>query len=407
MSEENSDKKPRNKKDPNLVENGIYQVGPNLYDVKVRKRVKSAPGQAGVQRTKAKRSVRFLAEARKFRNQFVAEFELEEKEKLEGDLTWAQAKEKYFEERKKQAYEEQNLKKPIAKKTFSNQKVTVEKYTQSWDPMRLSEFKQEFIREDLAKKLVGNPKSTVKSVLKHVRAVFEYHYNKQITPLTHNPCKGIAPWGKDNRSQDDDIPKMNMDEIKKLLTHTAAINSEWHPVFYAAYHTGMRSGELWAWKWEDISEDFSTIKMKRSYCFQSKSEKPPKSGHRRNIPINKSLARLLKAMKLQSDSSYVLPHIPMWRDGKIARVLRDFQKDLKITETSFHSIRASHITHMLLKGTSAQALQESVGHADYKTMDRYVRELHRERVIQNITDVLDDDIEAKVIPFKPKKEDAG
>lgn len=57
MSEEKTDKKPRNKKDPSLVENGIYQVGPNLYDVKVRKRIKKDPKGAGVQHTKAKRNV--------------------------------------------------------------------------------------------------------------------------------------------------------------------------------------------------------------------------------------------------------------------------------------------------------------------------------------------------------------
>lgn len=115
----------------------------------------------------------------------------------------------------------------------------------------------------------------------------------------------------------------------------------------------------------------------------------------------------MRALKIQADSSYVLPQLPMWRDGKIAKVLRGFQKELKITETSFHSIRASHITHMLIKNVSAQALQESVGHADYRTMDRYVRDLKREKAIQNITDVLDDEIEAKIIPFNPKKEEAG
>ena len=41
MSEEKtSEKKLRNKKDPRLVENDIYQIGPNLFDVKVRKRIK-------------------------------------------------------------------------------------------------------------------------------------------------------------------------------------------------------------------------------------------------------------------------------------------------------------------------------------------------------------------------------
>jgi integrase len=90
----------------------------------------------------------------------------------------------------------------------------------------------------------------------------------------------------------------------------------------------------------------------------------------------------------------------MWRDAKIATILRAFQKELKISQTSFHSIRASHITHLLLKGVSPVAVMNSVGLTDYKTTDRYVREINKEKSIENMTDVLDDSNEGIVVPIK-------
>lgn len=390
MSEQNGNEtgpKKRKKRDDRRVENGIYQVGPNLYDVRVRKRIQRK------QQTRFKRKVRMLTEARRVRNQFINQLEMEEQAIVGGNHEWSKAKEIYFEFRK--------LDPAISEKTFVNQQYVVNAHTKSWDEMRLKEIKRDFIIADFKSKLVGYPKSSVKTILKHVRAVFN-HFKSEVSPppIEHNPLEGVKPWGKSDESEAKEIPKMTMDEINKLLSHTLDTDSAWHPVFFVAYKTGMRSGELWALKWADISEDFLSITVKRSYCFLSKKEKPPKNGLARKVSVSKSLAVYLKELKLKSDSSYVLPHHPMWADGKIAKILREYQKAVKITQTNFHSIRASHITHLLLKGIPAHAVMYAVGHADYKTTDRYVREISRERSIENMTDVLDNEVIAEVIPLK-------
>lgn len=391
MSEENSEQKPRNKKDPKLVENGIYQVGPNLYDVKVRKRIKSSDKGAGVQKTKAKRSVRFLTEARKIRNQFVHELELEEKGIRNGDYNWKQAKELYFEFRKNH----------VEAKTFSNQQYIVNKYTETWDVIRLSEFKREFIENDLRQRLpVKTPISTVKGVLKHIRAVFEYHFHKEKSPLTHNPSKGIKAWGE--VSQNDELPKMTVEEIKKLLNYLKETNYDLYAICYLTYQTGIRSGEAWELKWSDINTEYDTITISRSYCFETGLPKKPKNKTTRKIPIHSSLRSFLKEHKLKSDSSYVLPHIPDWRDGKIARTLKDVQRTLKITVCSFHSLRASYITHQLMGNVPALVVQNIVGHADYKTTSRYARQVGREKAIRETLDLLKENEDAEVINLKKR-----
>lgn len=102
MSNDVPEKKEKEeRKGPPRVENGIYQIGSNLYDVRVRKRIKTSTSKgAGIQKTKVKRGVRFISEARKVRNQFIHELELEEQEIVNGDYSWKQAKEIFFEVRK-------------------------------------------------------------------------------------------------------------------------------------------------------------------------------------------------------------------------------------------------------------------------------------------------------------------
>jgi integrase len=197
----------------------------------VRKRIN------GKQETRSQRSVQLLTEARKTRNNFIHELELKEKEIKNGDLTWKAATEKYFEFRRKLVGDQ-----VLAHKTVTNQESVVGEHTATWNDMRLSTFKKDFIEISLREKLIGYKKTSVKDILKHIRPVFEYYFNQGITPIDHNPCKGIKPWGADNRNEAIEIPKMTMEEIDKLLAHTEQTESPWYPIFYVAYYTGMRSG---------------------------------------------------------------------------------------------------------------------------------------------------------------------
>jgi len=243
----------------------------------------------------------------------------------------------------------------------------------------------------------------VKTILKHIRAVFEFYVNKATPPIKHNPCRGIKAWGKVTEGDAKEIPKMTREEIRKLLAYTLESKSDWYLIFLTAYLTGMRSGELWGLKWTDIDEKFESITVKRSYCFHSKKEKPPKNGLVRRVPIHPKLKSAFQAEKLKSDSSYVLTHHPLWADGKIATQLKKFQKELKITQTSFHSIRASCITHLLLDGATQTAVMALAGHASFKTTEFYVLEVQREQGLENLTNSLLSDEAGTVIPIPKRK----
>ena len=109
---------------------------------------------------------------------------------------------------------------------------------------------------------------------------------------------------------------------------------------------------------------------------------------------------LIKLKQTSSSPTYVLPHLKIWENGGVAKILRVYQRQLGISQTSFHSIRASHITHLLLKNVPPITVMYLAGHADYKTTDRYVREIQKERAIDQSTNVLDQVLDDNVIPIK-------
>lgn len=164
----------------------------------------------------------------------------------------------------------------------------------------------------------------------------------------------------------------------------------------------MRSGELYALTWGQVDLLLGRITIDRSFNGCS-YEAPTKNFEIRVIPINPGLGRLLKELKLErGNEEFVLPRNKEWEYKKAASILRSFQKDIGVQETNFHSLRASYITHLLLKGVPITKVQYLVGHKDLKTTQRYVR-LCGSDVLNAATSIdvdLDDILGAKVIPFK-------
>ena len=387
-------KSPRKKKADNRVENGIYQcVGANLFDVRVRKRIN------GEQHQRVKKSVKFLGEARKTRDGFIAELSHLEDEIKNGNLTWADAKKEYFTAKKIEVD-----KKLISPKTISVAMYNLEAHTKSWDNKRISDFKREFIVNDLTQKLNNQTKSTVVNIIKAIRGLFDFFLHKENSPLKYNPCKGIVPWGKGEVKKNSELDSMTREEVEKLLNDVQKDNFDWYVLFFVAYNTGLRSGELWSLKWENIDAKFETIEVNSSYCFSSRKEKSPKNGKSRLVPINEDLRNLLLTIKVKSDSSYVLPRIQMWKEQRASTVLRSYQRKLKIKETNFHSLRSSFITHLLLSNISHVLVMEIVGHSQYATTQRYIRSVQRSKELpMAVNSLMFSKSQNKTIPFKVRK----
>ena len=138
-------------------------------------------------------------------------------------------------------------------------------------------------------------------------------------------------------------------------------------------HTGMRRGEVWGLKHEDVDILNDTITVQRSYFG------PTKSGKTRVIPISFSLEKIFLAF--QCGNSYNIEGKGK-RQGTIIPstfdpnpMLRKAAKQAGLRESStlhFHSLRHTFATLALESGVSPRLVSATLGHAQVSTtLDLY------------------------------------
>ncbi len=227
-----------------------------------------------------------------------------------------------------------------------------------------------------------------RKLLGYIKDVFkrQIHFGN----LGANPCADLSY----SKGAEKELIAMNQSEIHVLLDKARSFNHPWHSIWAVIYNLGLRSGEGLALKWTDIDFTTNRVSINKSYCSKLKKIGPTKSRKSRTVPMNSTLAAFLRELKLTgSDAEYVLPQLTDWKRGNAADILRTFQKELGIRQTNFHSLRASFITHLLLKRIPVHVVQAMVGHADLKTTQRYVRFVGSD--LDGATDALASELSSK------------
>lgn len=149
--------------------------------------------------------------------------------------------------------------------------------------------------------------------------------------------------------------------------------------------TGLRIGEICALRWEDISLSEQTIYIHQTLQrIQNLSDNVPKTKiiittpksacSIRTIPLPDELYNILikhqKAsvgyLLTNDDNKFVEPRT---LQNKFKKIL----KDIRITDTNFHTLRHTFATRCIELGFDIKSLSEILGHATVNiTMNRYV-----------------------------------
>jgi site-specific recombinase XerD len=314
-------------------------------------------------------------EARIAANQLLAEREKTRAKIKAGELLWPDAVANYFDWLKSES--------GYSGSTIQSYTTTISKYEPTWRNRITKEITRLDV-ENLIEQFCGSlTYEGKKSVVKAIRGVFERQM--RLGKIQSNPCNGLY-----TKKFEKELIAMTMTEILKLFQEAKKVNHEWYLIWRVKYGLGLRSGEAFALKWSDISFEEETVTVSQSYESKSKKYKAPKNNKVRTIPLDPALKALMLEYKKKSFGDYVLPRPKEWLQGKAAAVLRQFQKDIGIRETNFHSLRASFITHLLNRGVPLTTVQKLVGHADLKTTQRYVRLTGSD--LKGSTDVLSIDL---------------
>ena len=165
-------------------------------------------------------------------------------------------------------------------------------------------------------------------------------------------------------------------------------------------YTGLRIGELLALEWSDVNFDMCEFSITKT-CHDSKSEDgtyvriintPKTPTSTRTIPIPKKLLPIVKILKKNSCSNYVIS------EGSNGITVRSYQrsfelllKKLKIKHRGFHSLRHTFATRALECGMDVKTLSEILGHKNPAiTLRRYAHSLmeHKRAMMDKVGKLL-------------------
>ena len=207
--------------------------------------------------------------------------------------------------------------------------------------------------------------------------------------ILYNPAVGIKITYKPP-----EMLTLSRDQVK-LFLKAAAGNRHEH-LFYLAFVTGMRQGELLGLKWSDIDETSQSLMVQRQVQWvdhHTDKETPrfffksPKSkaGIRR-IPVGQEAIKRLKQQRGQvvmqkmvnadkwQENDLVFPNL-MGNPIDPNNLIKDLRKLLSETglpAIRFHDIRHTCATLLLLKNVHPKVVCERLGHSDIRiTLERY------------------------------------
>lgn len=367
------------------IEAGIFKQDNGQYMVHMGVRV------GGKVVPLRRRGISTCGEARLIKEDFLIRCAQGKERLRKGVVTLGHAIQEYLD------YAEEHLR----PSTWLNTKSNLEAHAKEFSDRYIDDFTTAELTTFIAGKFGEHSDDTKNNQAKYLRQVFKLQVDKGV--LQTNPANGIR--FKKHGLKRKKLVCMTKNEVVRLLEEAYRVDHPWKDIFFIMYQLGLRSGEGYELKFSDIDYENGFVNITRAFCFASKTIGPPKNRLPRSIPLNPSTARRLRELQIAAGGQeYVMPKHKMWSHGEAAKVLRNFQNELGIRQTNFHSLRASFITHLLLDGMPATKVMGMVGHADLKTTMQYVRLVASD--LKGATDTIGVDLSSgvnlKVLPFKPR-----
>ena len=150
-------------------------------------------------------------------------------------------------------------------------------------------------------------------------------------------------------------------------------------------YTGIRLGELLALTWDDIDFNSNLLTInKTSYSAKVDGktqiivDKPKTKKSIRVIPLPNQLVKLLKIIKKESNSKYVITtrNSGIVGNRSYQRTFKFILKKVNVPYRNFHSLRHTFATNAIELGMDVKTLAEILGHTNAMiTLNRYSHSL--------------------------------
>lgn len=164
---------------------------------------------------------------------------------------------------------------------------------------------------------------------------------------------------------------LSFEEAEQLLI-AAEHNSEWLEMIRFALRTGLRYGELCELRWFDIDLKNGRVNVRRSYYLGHVTT--PKGGREREIPLSPLMVEHLKKHR------HIRGELVFCKEDGDRRLYDGANEFLKtvcrlanLRPITWHVLRHTFASHLVMKGAALKTVQELLGHA---TMDMTMRYAH-------------------------------
>ena len=204
--------------------------------------------------------------------------------------------------------------------------------------------------------------------------------------IEKNPCKDLRGFSDHSKIRG----MVTATEAKKIFSSKAWYSDIVRVASLLAAVTGMRSGEIFAIRYEDVKADHIHVEHSFDARFGLKGTK---TGDVRDLPIpEKVMEALIKLRTMKKDGQYlfsILGDKPVTRWyllDNLRKVMDAEEIDWKKRKVGFHSWRHFLNTQLLSHGISGEKTREIIGHATEEMTQRYKHfELDDYREVSDVT----------------------
>jgi integrase len=164
-----------------------------------------------------------------------------------------------------------------------------------------------------------------------------------------------------------DFDFLSFDEAERLVTAT---DPGWRCMVKVAVKTGLRQGELIALRWEDIDLVKGLLRVRRSATRGVVTV--PKSGKGRDVALGDEAIAVLKAERhLRGPLVFCNQDGRMWKKNECKHPIWRACKKAGLRQVSWHVLRHTFASHLVMRGAAMKVVQELLGHATMEMTMRY------------------------------------
>jgi integrase len=224
---------------------------------------------------------------------------------------------------------------------------------------QIEKFKAKKLGQKLKKKTINNILAVLGRLLNYAEECEVIEQSPRVRMMTKVPKP--------------DFDYLTFEEADRLLV-AVLDRPDWHAMVFTALRTGMRFGEITELRWSDVDLVAGKARVKRS--FTRGFVTTPKNGKPRTIPLSPKTVAVLRRLRglkhLKGGLVFCKPdggrRIHRRSDVAIKRLSRIAELGRLI---SWHVLRHTFASHLVIRGRSLKEIQELLGHSDITMTMRY------------------------------------